>query len=75
MNAMLEPRIVAARIQGRTFPAHGASGARALIKDSSHGCLISNWMPGSDEWIPIAFHAHVSNGNMTALTSKLSQSK
>jgi hypothetical protein len=42
MNAMLDPRIVAARTQGRHFSAQGASGLRALIEPSSHGCFISN---------------------------------
>src|SRR5258707_1363701 len=42
MNAMLEPRIVAASTHGRDFSAHGAAKAPDRITASSHGCFISN---------------------------------
>jgi hypothetical protein len=41
MNAMLEPRMVAASNQGRELSAHRAPGAPARITASSHGCFIS----------------------------------
>jgi hypothetical protein len=42
MNAMLEPRIVAASTHGRDFSAHGVPKSPARITASSHGCFISN---------------------------------
>jgi hypothetical protein len=42
MNAMLDPRIVAARTHVRDFSAQGTPGDPALISTSSHGCFISN---------------------------------
>src|SRR5581483_4531583 len=42
MNAMLEPRIVAASTHGRDFSTQGAAKAPARITASSHGCFISN---------------------------------
>jgi hypothetical protein len=42
MNAMLEPRIVAASTQGRDLSRHGFPRLPALIVASSHGCFISN---------------------------------
>src|SRR5215831_1450066 len=44
MNAMLEPRIVAASTQGRTFSAQTAAPDPACITASSHGCLMTVWM-------------------------------
>jgi hypothetical protein len=37
MNAMLEPKIVAANIHGSDTRAHGATVGRARITPSSHG--------------------------------------
>lgn len=42
MNAMLEPRMVAARIQGRDCSAQGSAGPQDRITASSHGCFIPN---------------------------------
>src|SRR5215469_14245928 len=42
MNAMLEPRIVAASTHARDLSVHGAPKAPARITASSHGCFISN---------------------------------
>src|SRR5437870_13672903 len=39
MNAMLEPRIVAARIHGSAALAHGAAAGLDRTKPSSHGCV------------------------------------
>jgi hypothetical protein len=39
MKAMLDPKIVAAKIQGRARGAHGAAAGLANITASSHGCL------------------------------------
>jgi hypothetical protein len=42
MNAMLEPRIVAARTHVRDFSAQGTPADPVLISPSSHGCFISH---------------------------------
>jgi hypothetical protein len=39
MKAMLEPRIVAARIHGSAFFVQGAAAGFDLMKPSSHGCV------------------------------------
>jgi len=39
MNAMLDPRIVAARIHGSAALAHGAAAGLDRTKPSSHGCV------------------------------------
>jgi len=38
MNAMLEPKIVAANIHGSDFGAHGTTLGADRITPSSHGC-------------------------------------
>jgi hypothetical protein len=40
MNARLDPRIVAARIEGAAAGEHGAAAAEDRITPSSHGCKI-----------------------------------
>jgi hypothetical protein len=40
MKAMLEPRIVAVRIQGAELLAQGVPGVPERINDSSHGVFI-----------------------------------
>jgi hypothetical protein len=42
MNAMLEPRIVAASTHGLALSAHGESEVPDRITASSHGCLMIN---------------------------------
>jgi len=39
MNAMLEPKIVAANIHGPDTRAHGSTVGRPRITPSSHGCV------------------------------------
>jgi len=39
MKAMLDPKIVAARIHGSVARAHGAAARLDLIAPSSHGCM------------------------------------
>jgi hypothetical protein len=38
MKAMLDPKIVAAKIQGSAAGGHGAAAGLDLITPSSHGC-------------------------------------
>jgi hypothetical protein len=44
MNAMLDPRIVAASAHGLDLSAQGSPGVSERITASSHGCLMLNWM-------------------------------
>jgi hypothetical protein len=44
MNAMLDPRIVAASTHGLDLSIHGAPGVSDRITASSHGCFMLNWM-------------------------------
>jgi hypothetical protein len=53
MNAMLEPRIVAARIHGFDLSAHGPASVPDRITASSHGCLILNVDAGRTRTIPL----------------------